>query len=103
MIWLVALLSILFVAATVVKFIPKQVAQDAKRWGLPVWFVQLVGVAELVAAGLLWWPPARAWTAWFLAAIMVGAIGMQVRGRRWKEVPHPAVTLALLVWLATTA
>lgn len=103
MIWLVALLSLLFIAATVVKFIPKQVTKDAARWGLPVRFVQAVGVAELVAAGLLWWPPARAWTAWFLAAVMVGAIATQVRGRRWKEVPHPTVTLALLVWLATTS
>lgn len=99
--WILAgTLAALFVAATAVKFLrPKGNARDAKRWQVPVRFVQAVGVTELFAAPLLLWPVTRPYAAGYLAVLMVGALGMQVRVRGWKEMIHPAVTLGLLVWL----
>ena len=99
--WILAgTLAALFVAATAVKFLrPEGNRRDAARWRVPVRFVQWVGVTELMAAPLLLWPVSRPWAAIYLAVLMVGALGMQVRVRGWKEMIHPAVTLGLLVWL----
>lgn len=100
--WVLAgFLAALFLAAGVVKFArPEGNARDAARWRVPVRFVQAVGVAELVAAPLLLWPTSRFASCLFLAVVMIGAIGMQIRVRGWKEIVHPTVTLGLVAWLA---
>ncbi len=95
--FLAGFLAALFLAAAAVKFLrPAGNARDAARWNVPVELTHAVGAAELVAAPLLLVPVTRPWMAAFLALVMVGAIGMQVRVRGWKEIIHPTVTLGLL-------
>lgn len=94
-------LATLFLAAAAVKFLrPEGNVRDARRWRVPVAFVQAVGVLELLAVPFLVWPSSRLAACILYAGLMVGAIGMQLRVRGWKEIIHPAVTLGLLVWLA---
>lgn len=99
--WILAgFLCALFLAAGAIKFLrPDGNARDASRWNVSVELTHAVGAAELVAAPLLLVPITRPWMAAFLTLVMVGAIGMQVRVRGWKEIIHPTVTLGLLAWV----
>ena len=48
--------------------------RDFQRWGYPDWFRIVVGIAELLSAGLLLVPRVAAYGAGLFALLMLGAI-----------------------------
>jgi hypothetical protein len=59
--------------------------QEFRAYGLPTWFMYLIGTAKLVIAGLfiigLWIPVVVAPTAVALALLMIGAVAMHIKVR----------------------
>lgn len=79
-----------------------------ERWGYPVWFMYLTGVAE-VAGGLallanIW----RRYAAPCLAILMIGAIVTHIRHGEWPMLAIAlaifslAVVLTIRIWKPTT-
>ncbi len=52
----------------------EEMGQTFARWGLPVWFMTVVGIGELAAAIGLLIPPVAALAAMGLGGIMFGAL-----------------------------
>ena len=70
-----SLISLLFVIAAIPKLLaqPEAVAGFTVA-GLPLWFVYLIGIAELLGAIGLWIPKVRAQAKQGLGLILVGAV-----------------------------
>ncbi len=95
--WLIGLLFVvtggakLAGAATVVAMF--------QHWGYPMWFMQLVGVVEVVAGIALLAPFSRIVGAAVLVIEMIGAAGTHALFGQWTMFFVPLVLLALLVWI----
>lgn len=75
--------------------------QEFAAYGLPVWFMYLVGAAKLAIAGLLvvglWIPTLVAPAALVLGVLMLGAIAMHVKVRDSFKRTAPAVAMLAMV------
>jgi hypothetical protein len=75
--------------------------QEFAAYGLPVWFMYLVGAAKLVIAGLLvvglWISSVVAPAALVLGVLMLGAIAMHVKVRDSFKRTAPAVAMLAMV------
>ena len=92
------LLTAVFLAAAGMKFasVPFEVAGFA-RFGYPLWFMQAVGVAQLLGAVLLWVPGQAGRGALLLALVMIGAVGSHLRAGDPVAVMVPACVLLILL------
>ena len=92
---LCVLLAALFFFAGAMKLAgSEQVAEEFGKLGFPVWFLYLVGLAEVGGAFLLLAPKVASYGAAFLMLVMLGAIFTTIRvGEGWIV---PLVVLALL-------
>jgi putative oxidoreductase len=68
------------------------------RWHYPLWSMYVVGVVELVGAGLVLVPRVRPHACVLLGALMLGALGTHLRVGEWSALPLPLTTLVLAVW-----
>ncbi len=96
------LLTALFVAAGGMKLVavPFEVAGFA-HFGYPLWFMYVVGAAQLLGAALLWRRATVAYGALLLAAVMVGAAFSHLRAGDPVAMAVPAIAiLGLLLGLA---
>lgn len=107
--WVLAgVLALAFAASGVGKLAGSgNVVEGFEAWGYPLWFMYVVGVGEVLGAGLILVPGRKAlgvslrfWGAMVLAVVMVGATGTHLV---YAEYPMMALTLALLGLLAYLA
>lgn len=75
------------------------VAAQFEGWGYPLWFVDAVGMAEVLGGLLLFIPAGRLVGSLLLAIVMVGATGTHIMAGEWASVPVPVVLLAALAWI----
>jgi hypothetical protein len=91
------LISLIFVGAALQKFTGK-VELNWERWGYSRLFMYAIGVAELVALALFWWPGLEIFGAAGLSFVLGGALATLVRHR--EGLSHIAfTTLTLLLVL----
>ncbi len=88
------LLTAVFVTAAGMKLaaLPFEVAGFA-RFGYPLWFMYMVGAAQLLGAALLWGRGTVAHGALLLAAVMVGAAFSHLRAGDPAVMALPALVL----------
>ena len=92
-----ALITLIFVGAGVHKFTGR-VASSWERWGYSRQFMYSIGIAELAAVALFWWPGLELVGAAALALVLLGALGTLVKHREGPaHVALPALTLLLVV------
>jgi DoxX-like family len=100
------LISVIFVGAAVQKFTGK-VAPNWERWGYSRQFMYGIGIAELVALVIFWWPGLELVGAATLALVLLGALATLIRRREAQDhIALPALTLLLLMvqsYLSTVA
>lgn len=101
--WVLSLLmGLSFLAAGAAKFSGvEQIVQNFIRWGYPVWFRYLVGVAEIVAGVAILVPRTRFYGAALATGLMVGGLGTHLRfGEVAESVPALVlgVICAILAW-----
>jgi len=90
-------ISAIFASAAVQKFTGK-VAANWDRWGYSRRFMYAIGVAELVALALFWWPGLELVGAAAFAAVLLGAVATLIRFREWAaHLALSAVTLLLVL------
>lgn len=97
-----ALVAVFFVIAAVLKLLAVKFEVDTfLRFGYPLWFMYVVGLAELAGAVLLWVRGAVGYGALLLVAVMIGALFSHIRGGDpiSKMVPA-AIILVLMAGLA---
>jgi putative oxidoreductase len=97
-----SLLTAVFVTAAGMKFaaLPFEVAVFT-RFGYPLWFMDMVGAAQLLGAALLWGRGTVAYGALLLAAVMVGAAFSHLHAGDPAVMALPAlVLLGVLAGLA---
>ena len=70
-------------------------------WGYPLWFMYVIGAAEVVLALLLLAPKLASWAAMGLSVVMIGAIITQVRQPGPGGWTAAAVHLVLVVIIGT--
>jgi uncharacterized membrane protein YphA (DoxX/SURF4 family) len=98
------LLAFVFVASGLAKLAgAEMVVQQFQGWGYPRWFVDVVGIGEVVGGLLLLVPSVRVLGALALTIIMIGATGTHIMAGEWASVALPVVLLALLVWITRRA
>ena len=91
------LISVVFVGAGVHKFTGK-VAPNWERWGYSQQFMYAIGVAELAALVIFWWPGLELVGAAALALVLLGALGTLIKHREGAaHIALPALTLLLVV------
>ncbi|TGD95525.1 DoxX family protein [Methylobacterium nonmethylotrophicum] len=92
------LITALFVIAAGMKFaaVPFEVAVFA-RFGYPLWFMYVVGAAQLYGAVLLWVRGGTAFGALLLMVIMVGAAVSHLRAGDPVALALPALVLLILL------
>ena len=95
-----AALGIMMIAAGASKLAGEshQVMNFAK-WGLPHWFMMLVGTFEVIGGALLAFPPASPAGSLILSTIMVGAIWTHVAHAQWLSLIPPAALLAMFLFV----
>lgn len=75
--------------------------QEFAAYGLPVWFMYLVGAAKLVIAGLLiiglWVPSVVLPAVLVLGALMLGAISMHLKVHDALKRTAPALLMLVMV------
>lgn len=86
--------------------IAKLTAADAQvamfqAWGYPLWFMAMVGAAEVTAAALLIPDRTRFYGAGLVFALMIGAAVTHGSAGEILQLPLPAVTAALAALLAS--
>ena len=92
-----ALITLIFVGAGVHKFTGR-VAPTWERWGYSRQFMYLIGIAELVAVALFWWPGLELVGAAALALVLLGALGTLIKHREGAaHIALPALTLLLVL------
>lgn len=77
----------------------EMVVEQFRGWGYPRWFVDVVGLFEIVGGLLLFVPATRLAGALVLIVIMTGAAGTHIIAEEWVSVATPVVLLAALVWI----
>ena len=91
------LISLIFVGATVQKLTGK-VAPNWDRWGYSRQFMYAIGIAELVALVIFWWPGLELAGAAALALVLLGALGTLIKYREGAaHIALPVVTLLLVM------
>ena len=91
------LISLIFTGAAVQKF-TGTVAPNWDRWGYSRRFMYAIGVAELVALALFWWPGLELVGAAAFAAVLLGAVATLIRFREGTaHLALSAVTLLLVL------
>lgn len=78
------------------------IVSDYDRWGYPVWFHYITGVAELLAAILLSIRPTRLWGTLLGMALMAAALITLIVHSEWGHASAPAIVglaLTLRLWL----
>jgi uncharacterized membrane protein YphA (DoxX/SURF4 family) len=71
-------------------------------WGLPIWFMYVTGLTEVVAAGLTALPKTRLWGALLVGATMLGAIATHLMNAEFAANAVPLVLGGLagtVAWL----
>ena len=66
-------------------------------WGLPHWFLMLVGTFEVIGGILLALPASRPAGSLILSTIMVGALWTHVVHAEWVEIAPVVLVFALLM------
>lgn len=90
------LLALTFLAAGGTKLTSPDSHADAfARWGYPVWFLYVTGMAEVTGALLILVPAARVYGALVLGITMLGAAYTHLRADELQAVPIPLVLMAL--------
>ena len=74
------LISVVFVGAAVQKFTGK-VAPNWERWGYSPQFMYAIGIAELLALVIFWWPGLELVGAAGLGLVLLGALATLIRHR----------------------
>ncbi len=81
----------------------KNMTEEFSAYGLPVWFMYIVGAAKIIIAVLLiagFWFPFLVYPASFvLAMLMIGAIAMHIK----VEDPYIRTMPAIMVFLMSAA
>jgi hypothetical protein len=91
------LISLIFVGAAVQKFSGK-VAPNWDRWGYSRRFMYAIGIAELVAVALFWWPGLELVGTAGLGLVLLGALGTLITHREGlSHVALAALTLLLVL------
>ena len=91
------LISLIFVGTAVLKLTGK-VAPDWERWGYPLQFMYAIGITELVALALLWWPGLQILGAAVLGLVLLGALSTLGRHREgFSHIAFTALTLLLVL------
>jgi len=91
------LISLIFVGAAVQKITGK-VAPNWDRWGYSQRFMYAIGIAELVALALFWWPGLELVGAAGLGVLLLGALATLIRHReKLSHIALPALTLLLVM------
>ncbi len=100
--WLVSLyLARMYVEHGWIKFDPEGFWTDAfERWGFPVWFRWLVGVAEVSGGVLVVIPWVASYGALMLVAVMTGAAVVRLGGSRYVDVAWILGYTLALSWIA---
>ena len=92
-----ALITLIFVGAGAHKFTGR-VASSWARWGYSRQFMYSVGIAELAAVALFWWPGLERVGAAALALVLLGALGTLIKHREGAaHIAMPAMTLLLVM------
>ena len=65
------------------------------RWGLPTWFMVVVGLVEVVVAILMFTPRARLYGAVLAVATLLGAMANLIRAGELSSIAVPLVVLIL--------
>lgn len=95
---IMGLLSVVFILAGAFKLSgAEQMVSDFGRFGLPIWFMYFIGVAEVAGAIALWMPRLSAVAALGLAVIMLGALIMHLVYDSVSHAVPALVFMALLV------
>ncbi len=88
------LISLIFTGAAVQKF-TGTVAPNWDRWGYSRRFMYAIGVAEVVALALFWWPGLEQVGAAGLALVLLGALATLIRYR--EGLAHVALSSTTLL------
>jgi len=87
------IMSVVFLGEGLAKMIGTPgLAEHFEHWGLPLWFMGVVGVFEVVAAILIAIPKTRFFGAVMICALMVGATGTH---ERHEEALSALLTVAI--------
>ncbi len=92
------ILVILFVIPSLYFGFIKLTAQPAKieqfsRWGFPMWFMQGLGLTEIIAAIAIVFQQSRIWGISIWAIILVGAVAVNLKNKE----PRSEIIIALVV------
>lgn len=68
-------------------------------WGLPIWFLRLVGTFEVIGGILLAIPDTTPIGSLVLSTILVGALWAHAANRDWLHIAPAAILLPLMLWL----
>lgn len=94
------LLALVFLASGGAKLIaPEMIVEQFQAWGYPAWFVDVVGVTEVLGGLLLLAATTRVVGAALLIVVMIGAAGTHILAGEWVSTVAPVALLALLVWI----
>jgi putative oxidoreductase len=97
------LLSLGFLAAALTKFVPHSGWEERfAAWGYPVWFVPLVGSAEVLGVIGLWIPRLSRYAIVLLAVVLLEASYANLSHPPLVQAVRPAVFLTLLLGLYIT-
>ena len=98
------LLGLVFLASGGAKLAGVELmVQQFEGWGYPRWFVDVVGIVEVIGGLLLFIPGLRVLGALALIVVMIGAAGTHIMAGEWANVALPVALLALLVWITRRA
>lgn len=74
--------------------------EEFKAYGLPVWFMYIIGFAKISVAFFLlvglWYPAIVPWTLYLLVGLMLGAVSMHIKVRDPFKRAIPALLMLLL-------
>ena len=91
------LISLIFVGAAAQKLNGK-VAPNWERWGYSRQFMYAIGIAELVALALFWWPGLEILGAAGLGLVLLGALATLIRHHEGaSHIAFSALTLLLVL------
>ncbi len=95
--WIIAgLLAVAFLGSAITKLLGQEMhVQNFQRWGIPLAFMYVIGVLELLGAVGVLIPKLRALAGLGLGLLMIGAVGTHVVFGEWAMVPPPFVLMVL--------
>lgn len=97
---LAALLAVVFLWAGALNLTgPSFVRAEFDKWGYPAFMRIAVGLVEISAAAMLFWPHGQRSGAAIGGVVLVGVVVSLLRTREWLRLEYPAVLLVACVLL----